>query len=56
MYKLLRRLAGISVFYSFANSIEALSPFLLAIILTRLMMPEDYGIWVLFVSLVAFLW
>ena len=55
MYKLLRRLAGISVFYSFANSIEALSPFLLAIILTRLMMPEDYGIWVLFVSLVAFL-
>jgi O-antigen/teichoic acid export membrane protein len=55
MYKLLRRLAGISVFYSFANSIEALSPFLLAIILTRLMVPEDYGIWVLFVSLVAFL-
>lgn len=55
MYKLLRRLAGISVFYSFANSIEALSPFILAIILTRLMLPEDYGIWVLFVSLVAFL-
>jgi O-antigen/teichoic acid export membrane protein len=55
MYKLLRRLAGISVFYSFANSIEALSPFLLAIILTRLMVPEDYGICELFVSLVAFL-
>jgi O-antigen/teichoic acid export membrane protein len=55
MYKLLKRLAGISVFYSFANSIEALSPFLLALLLTRFLQPEEYGIWVLFVSLVAFL-
>lgn len=55
MYNLLKRLVGISIFYSIANSIEALSPFLLAIILTRLMAPEDYGLWVLFVSLVAFL-
>ena len=55
MYKLLRRLAGISLFYSFANSIEALSPFFLAILLTRFLAPEDYGIWVLFLSLVGFL-
>lgn len=55
MYKLLKRLAGISVFYSFANSLEALSPFVLALILTRFLAPEEYGIWVLFVSLVAFL-
>ncbi len=55
MYKLLKRLAGISIFYSFANSIEALSPFFLAILLTRFLKPEEYGIWVLFVSLVAFL-
>ena len=55
MYKLLKRLAGISVFYSFANSIEAFSPFVLAMILTRFLVPEEYGIWVLFVSLVAFL-
>ena len=55
LYKLLKRLVGISIFYSFANSIEALSPFLLAVLLTRLLQPQDYGIWVLFVSLVAFL-
>ena len=55
MYKLLKRLAGISLFYSFANSIEALSPFFLAILLTRFLQPEEYGIWVLFVSLVGFL-
>lgn len=55
MYKLLKRLAGISIFYSFANSIEALSPFFLAILLTRFLQPEEYGIWVLFISLVGFL-
>ena len=55
MFKLFKKLAGISIFYSFANSIEALSPFFLAILLTRLLDPHDYGIWVLFVSLVAFL-
>ena len=55
MYKLLKRLAGISVFYAFANSIEALTPFFLAILLTRFLQPGEYGIWVLFVSLVAFL-
>ena len=55
MYKLFKKLAGISIFYSFANSIEALSPFFLAILLTRILTPQDYGIWVLFVSLMAFL-
>ena len=55
MYKLLSRLAGISLFYSFANSVEALSPFFLAILLTRFLQPEDYGVWVLFLSLVGFL-
>lgn len=55
MFKLFRKLVGISIFYSFANSIEALSPFFLAILLTRLLEPQDFGIWVLFVSLVAFL-
>lgn len=55
MYKLLKRLAGISLFYSFANSIEALSPFLLAIFLTRFLHQEEYGLWILFVSLLGFL-
>ena len=55
MYKLLKRLAGISLFYSFANGIEALSPFFLAVLLTRFLQPEDYGIWILFISLVGFL-
>jgi len=55
MYKLLKRLAGISLFYSFANSIEALSPFFLAIVLTRFLAPEEYGIWILFLSLMGFL-
>lgn len=55
MYKLLKGLAGISIFYSIANSIEALSPFFLAIILTRLLEPHDYGIWILFLSMVGFL-
>ena len=55
MYKLLKKLAGVSLFYSLANSIEALSPFFLAILLTRFLTTEDYGIWVLFLSLVGFL-
>jgi O-antigen/teichoic acid export membrane protein len=55
MLKLFKKLVGISIFYSVANSIEALSPFFLAILLTRLLEPEDYGLWILFVSLVAFL-
>ena len=55
MYKLFKKLAGISIFYSCANSIEALSPFILAIILTRFLDPHDYGVWVLFISLVGFL-
>ena len=54
MYKLFKNLAGISIFYSLANSLEAISPFFLAIILTRFLQPDEYGIWVLFLSLVAF--
>ena len=44
-----------SLFYAFANAIEALVPFLLAPILTRLLDQMEYGIWVLFVTYVAFL-
>ncbi|WP_193370393.1 lipopolysaccharide biosynthesis protein [Pelagibius marinus] len=55
MLQLFRKLVGTSIFYSLANSIEALSPFFLAILLTRILAPEEYGVWVLFVSLVAFL-
>ncbi len=48
-------LAVQSLFYAFANSIEALVPFLLAPILTRTLDPTDYGIWVLFVTYAAFM-
>lgn len=44
-----------SLFYAFANSIEALVPFLLAPILTRMLDPTGYGIWVLFVTYATFL-
>lgn len=44
-----------SIFYAFANSIEALVPFLLAPILTRMLDPEGYGIWVLFVTYATFM-
>ena len=55
MYKLLKKLAKNSAFYTFANSIEAFSPFLLAILLTRQLTPDEYGVWVLFIALVTFL-
>ena len=55
MYDLLKKLTRHSAFYTFANSIEAFSPFLLAIVLTRLLAPEEYGVWVLFIALVTFL-
>lgn len=54
MPKLLVKLGQSSAFYTFANSIEALSPFLLAIILTRILAPAEYGSWVLFIALVTF--
>ena len=38
-----------SLFYTLANSIEALVPFLLAPLLTRMLDPTAYGVWVLFV-------
>ena len=43
-----------SLFYAFANSIEALVPFLLAPILTRMLDPTGYGIWVLFITYATF--
>ncbi len=55
MYNLLKTLTQNSAFYIFANSIEAFSPFLLAIILTRQLTPDEYGVWVLFIALVTFL-
>jgi O-antigen/teichoic acid export membrane protein len=55
MYNLIKKLAQNSAFYTFANSIEAFSPFLLAIILTRQLTPDEYGVWVLFIALVTFL-
>ena len=54
MYNLIKKLLQNSAFYTFANSIEAFSPFILAIILTRLLTPGEYGIWVLFIALAAF--
>ena len=48
-------LAKNSVFYTFANGIEAAAPILLAIVLTRLLEPSEYGVWVLFIALVSFM-
>ena len=44
-----------SLFYAFANSIEPLVPLLLAPILTRMLDPAGYGIWVLFVTYATFM-
>ncbi|MBV7264818.1 lipopolysaccharide biosynthesis protein [Erythrobacter ani] len=44
-----------SLFYALANSIEALVPLLLAPILTRMLDPTGYGIWVLFVTYATFM-
>ncbi|AWW74153.1 hypothetical protein CD351_06890 [Erythrobacter sp. KY5] len=44
-----------SLFYAFANSIEALVPLLLAPILTRMLDPTGYGVWVLFVTYATFM-
>lgn len=48
-------LAMQSLFYAVANSIEALVPFLLAPILTRMLDPAAYGVWVLFITYATFL-
>ncbi|NGP52160.1 lipopolysaccharide biosynthesis protein [Thioalkalivibrio sp. XN8] len=55
MRSLLLRLARGSAFYTLANSIEAISPFLVAVIVTRILSPSEYGAWVLFIGLVTFL-
>ncbi|MBD2842459.1 lipopolysaccharide biosynthesis protein [Erythrobacter rubeus] len=44
-----------SLFYAFANGIEALVPLLLAPILTRMLDPTGYGIWVLFITYATFM-
>ncbi|MAY19840.1 MAG: hypothetical protein CL955_04410 [Erythrobacteraceae bacterium] len=44
-----------SLFYAFANSIEALVPLLLAPILTRMLDPTGYGVWVLFITYATFM-
>ena len=43
-------LAVQSIFYGLANCIEASVPFLLAPILTRMLDPTGYGVWVLFIT------
>ena len=50
-----RFLALQSLFYAFANSIEALVPLLLAPILTRMLDPTGYGVWVLFITYATFM-
>ena len=55
MLNQLKKLTRHSAFYTIANSVEAFAPFLLAIILTRQLVPEEYGVWVLFIALVTFL-
>lgn len=55
MRRLFIRLAQGSAFYTLANSIEAVSPFLVAVIVTRILLPSEYGAWVLFIGLVTFL-
>ncbi len=44
-----------SALYTFAVGIEALVPFALLPILTHMLNPTDYGIWVLFVALYSFI-
>ena len=50
-----RTLAKHSLFYTVANGVEALVPFLLAPILTRSLNPTDYGIWILFITYATFM-
>lgn len=50
-----RTLAKQSLFYTAANGVEAMVPFLLAPILTRTLTQTDYGIWVLFITYATFL-
>lgn len=52
---LLRRIYTSSLIYALANSIEALAPFILSVVLTRKLSPDEYGIWVLFIALFTFL-
>ena len=51
---LLKKIYTSSLIYTLANSIEALTPFILAVVLTRKLSPDEYGIWVLFIALFSF--
>ena len=44
-----------SALYTLAVGIEALVPFALLPILTRLLTPSDYGVWIIFVALYSFI-
>lgn len=54
-YHLLRRIYTSSIIYALANSIEALAPFVLSVVLTRKLSTDEYGVWVLFIALFTFL-
>ena len=55
MFKTLNALLRSSFFFTFANSIEAFSPVVLAMVLTRFLSPDDFGLWILFIAFVTFL-
>ena len=55
MHKVLLKVYSSSLFYSLVTAMEAMVPFVLAPVLTRLMKPESYGLWDLFVIFMTFL-
>ncbi len=55
MPKKIRKLAKDIAFYGFANGIEALTPLILAPILTRYLSVLDYGTWAIFIALLSFM-
>jgi len=55
MARNIRKLVKDIIFYGFANGIEALTPLLLAPILTRYLSVHDYGTWAIYLSLLSFL-
>lgn len=52
---ILKKIYTSSMIYALANSIEALAPFIIAVILTRKLSPDEYGLWVLFIALFTFI-
>ena len=55
MVKKIRKLVKDVIFYGFANGIEALTPLILAPVLTRYLTVHDYGTWAIYISLLSFL-